>query len=381
LNCSVTVQHAGPEAIASGHSPSLQAPGSPRGFPTITGSPEESGRLLIQLNIHMKTRIRMLKSMRLLLFAGLLIIFLFTAGCTGQSGSKADKTTSGTTPAADRKLIVITTIYPLYDFAANAGKDRVELINLVPAGAEPHEWEPSPKDLAELSHADVFIYCGAGLESWTGKALEAINAKNLIVVDASQNIPLLSGSGGEPETAHDPSRTDPHVWVDPNNARQMVENITAGLIEADPAHQEDYRRNTAGYQSKLEALDQKYQRELAGAKLREFITSHDAFGYLASRYNLVQVPIRGLSPEAEPTPAKMAEVIREARTKNIKYIFFESLVSPKVSEVIAAEIGAATLVLNDAAGLTPEEMKSGRDYIAVMEENLENLKKALEVSQ
>ncbi|MCL6635282.1 MAG: metal ABC transporter substrate-binding protein [Peptococcaceae bacterium] len=326
---------------------------------------------------------------RPLLLAAVIVFCALTAGCTEPRGDKADKT-GPASPGAERKIKVYTTIYPLYDFAVNVGKDRVDIVNLVPAGAEPHEWEPSPKDLAGLSRADVFIFCGAGLENWVGRALSSVRAKNMTVVDAGRNIRLIHGGGHEPtpeeEAGGGPEAgrgavTDPHIWVDPVNAKQMVGNIAEGLAEADPAHADEYRKNAAAYQDRLDALHARYQSELAGVKFREFITSHDAFGYLAERYQLVQIPIRGLSPESEPTPARMAEVVRIAREKGIKYIFFESLVSPRVSEVIAGEAGASTLVLNDAAGLTPEEIKSGKDYIAVMEENLENLKKALGASK
>lgn len=310
---------------------------------------------------------------RHLIIFGLLIISLTFTGCAGNSTNQPDK--SGKT-GPDHKIIVLTTIYPLYDFTRNVGKDRVEVNNLTPPGAEPHEWEPSPKDLAGLQKADVFIYCGAGMESWTGKALNAAGTPGLTVVDASRDIELISGQ----ENTHN-AVTDPHIWVDPLNAIKMVDSITAGLSRADPANKEFYAANAEEYKKKLEDLDGEYKSGLAGAKLREFVTSHAAFDYLARRYGLVQVPVRGLSPEVEPTPARMAEVIRLVKEKNIHYIFFESLVSPKISQVIASESGAETLILNPAAGLTTDELQAGKDYLTIMRENLANLQKALEVNQ
>lgn len=310
---------------------------------------------------------------RLLIIFGLLIFSLTFTGCAGNSTIQPDK--SGQT-GPDHKIIVLTTIYPLYDFTRNVGKDRVEVNNLTPPGAEPHEWEPSPKDLAGLQKADVFIYCGAGMENWTGKALNAAGTPGLTVIDASRDIELISGQ----ENTHN-AVTDPHIWVDPLNAIKMVDNITSGLVRADPANREFYEINAAEYKKKIEALHEEYKNGLALVKQREFVTSHAAFGYLARRYGLVQAPVRGLSPEVEPTPARMAEVIRLVKEKNIRYIFFESLVSPKISQVIASESGAGTLVLDPVAGLTPDDLQAGKDYLSVMRENLANLQKALEVSQ
>lgn len=330
-----------------------------------------------------------------------LMLCLVLAGCS----QSVEKERPAAAETDSRKMKVFTTIYPLYDFVKNVGREKVEVSYLVPPGTEPHEWEPSPKDLAELQKADVFIYCGAGMEGWIDKALKAIAAPKLVVVDSSQNIQLISGN--DEEDSHDehgeqtaPDRdgkgkhnkeekpgqehshsagTDPHIWVDPLNAVTMVENITAGLVKADPSNKEFYEANGVEYRKKLEALNEEYKSGLANATRKEFVTSHAAFGYLAGRYGLVQVPIRGLSPEVEPTPTRMAEVVKMAREKEIRYIFFESLVSPKISQVIATEIGAETLVLNPVDGLSQEELKAGKDYLSVMRENLVNLQKALEV--
>ncbi|OPZ71555.1 MAG: High-affinity zinc uptake system binding-protein ZnuA precursor [Firmicutes bacterium ADurb.Bin456] len=160
---------------------------------------------------------------------------------------------------------------------------------------------------------------------------------------------------------------------------KMVENITAGLAKADPANKSFYEARAQEYLNKLEALDSAFRTGLAQASRREFITSHAAFGYLAKRYDLVQIPVRGLSPEVEPTPARMAEIIKLINKEKIRYIFFETLVSPKVSQIIANEAGVETLVLNPVGNLTVEELYSGKDYLSVMQENLSNLQIALEV--
>jgi zinc transport system substrate-binding protein len=313
----------------------------------------------------------------------LMMLCLCFSGCAGQ------KENPGSTLPDSRPLKVFCTIYPVYDFAKNVGKDKIDVYCLAPPGTEPHEWEPSPKDLAAIQKADLFVYCGAGMEGWIDKVLKVVTGPKLTVVDTSQGIPSLSGQeeeseteneekNGEPVHEHNTAR-DPHIWVDPVNAMKMVENITVGMVQADPANKDFYETNAREYLNELEALNNAYRDSIARAAHKEFITSHAAFGYLAKRYGLNQVPIRGLSPEAEPTPARMAEVIKLVNEKKIRYIFFETLVSPKVSQIIAEEAGAETLVLNPVGGLTPDELNSGKNYLSVMRENLLNLQKALEV--
>ncbi|NPV73775.1 MAG: zinc ABC transporter substrate-binding protein [Pelotomaculum sp.] len=317
-----------------------------------------------------------------------LILGLIQAGCV----SGYQKNIAATTDQGDRKLKIVTTIYPLYDFTRNIAGEKAEVLCLVAPGSEPHGWEPTPRDLAEIQKADVFIYCGAGMEEWIEKAINGIDKQRTVVVDASRNIQLITLTDEESDGAEFPDtdssagsvngkrhNIDPHIWLDPVNAMQMVENICAGLAKADPASKEFYDANALGYRKKLEELDGEYKKGLANAPLREFITSHAAFGYLAKRYGLIQIPVRGLSPEVEPTPARMAEVVKIAKEKNIHYIFFETLVSPKISQIIAGEAGAQTLVLNPVGGLTQDELNRGEDYLSIMRKNLANLQKGLEV--
>ena len=327
--------------------------------------------------------------------AALTALFLIVT-CLSFSGCAGQRETPVNNSPDLRPVKVYCTIYPLYDFARNIGKDKIDLSCLVPPGTEPHEWEPTPRDLASIQEANLFVYCGAGMESWIDKVLNVAAGPELVIVNASSGIQLLAGKGDENENSSDEhkdqtplnnsgnprkdhSTTDPHIWVAPVNAMKIVENIAAGLVQADPENKLFYETNAREYLDKLEALHNDYQNGLARTVHREFITSHAAFGYLARRYGLVQVPIRGLSPEVEPAPARMAEIIKLINEKRIRYIFFETLVSPKVAQIIAAETGAETLVLNPLGNLTAEEINAGKDYLTVMRENLVNLQKALEV--
>jgi len=308
----------------------------------------------------------------------LLVLVVFTAaGCSGrQTGEDSEK------------LKVYTTIYPLYDFTVNVGGDRVDVRNLTPPGAEPHEWEPAPRDLAALTAGDVLVYCGAGLEPWAGKFLKNTSGSKLVAVNASVGISLQEADGDNDEHGHEAggkeghgsARVDPHVWLDPLLAKQMVDNIKKGLSGVDPAGRDYYETNAARYKEELDRLDAEYRAALEKAPRKAFVTSHAAFGYLTRRYGLRQIPIRGISPEVEPTPSRIAEIVKLARQEDIRYVFFESMVNPKISEVIAAETGARVMVLNPLGSLTRDEIDAGKNYLAVMRENLNNLKAALGVN-
>lgn len=316
---------------------------------------------------------------------------LFTAALVlGGCGSAGGGAAGSGTDTGTGKLQVVTSIYPVYEFARAVGGDRIDLVNLVPAGTEPHDWEPSPGDIRRLNQADVFIYSGAGMEHWVEKTLASLDNKELITVEASQNVDLLAASqedhdhGTSEEHDHaadaaDPdAQWDPHVWLDPNAAVREVEAIRDAFIQADPDHQAEYEANAAAYTEELKALDADFQKGLAVCSRREFFTTHAAFGYLARAYNLEQHAIMGLTPEAEPAPQVLAEVVKQAQDLGIKYIFFESLTSDEVAKVVAQEVGAQTLVLNPFEGLTEAEIAAGETYTSVMRANLANLEKALE---
>ena len=176
---------------------------------------------------------------------------------------------------------------------------------------------------------------------------------------------------------HDHGQFDPHVWLDPVNAGKMAENIKDALVQADEGNREYYEANYREFTDKLKALDKRYREELINFNRREIVVSHAAFGYLTKRYGLEQIAVKGITSQEEPGAAKMAEITKLLREKQIKYVFFETLTSPKLSEVLAREVGADTAVLNPIGGLTQEEIRSGMDYISVMEENLAALKMAL----
>ena len=307
----------------------------------------------------------------------LLAVTLIATGC-GNKSSQADTATAGT-----NKVKIVATIYPVYEFARQVGGDKVDVSLLIPPGAEPHEWEPTAKDLIKIKSANLFLYNGAGFEP-INKLLTQEVLGGAIPVEVSQGIPLIKGPGHENDdhdNGHNHGRegeVDPHVWLDPEYAKMEVDTIVAALIKSDQANQEVYRQNANRYKAELTKLHEEYTAALSTVKRRDIVTTHAAFQYLAKRYNLNQIPVMGLAPDAEPTPDKLAAIVKFCREKQVTTIFFETLVSPRVAQTIAKETGAKLLVLNPADGLTDEDFKKGKNYLTIMRENLENLKTALQ---
>ena len=276
------------------------------------------------------------------------------------------------------KLLVVTTFYPLWEFTRTVAGPSVEVVSLVPPGVEPHDWEPSPRDLTRIHGAALFVYNGAGLESWVPRLLgEPSSSGRPLMVRATAGVLLLSGAAPTGPERGEPV-PDPHVWLDPVLAQSMVETIRAGLAQVDPAHAATYGENARVFTARLHALDDAFRAGLRSCTRHDIVTSHGAFAYLARRYGLTVVPVMGLDPEAEPTPSQLAAIVRFAREKKVKYIFFETLMSPKLAETLAREIGARTLVFNPIEGVTPAEQAAGKGYLELMEENLKNLRLALE---
>lgn len=290
------------------------------------------------------------------------------------------------------KLTVYASVYPLADFAQKIGGDQVEVINMVPAGVDPHDFEPTAKELARLSESDIFLYNGAGFEGWVDKAKGIVNQEQTEVVDLSQHVDLIAvdehdehghddeehADEADHDDGHDHGDTDPHVWLDPNRAKQQAEAIRDVLIKKDPDHQSTYEENYKALESRFDELDAKFEEVVKSGKKDTIVVSHDAFSYLADRYGFKQVAISGLSPSAEPSAKKMKEIVDTAKEQKVDYIFFETLVSGKVAEAVKNEVGAEALVLNPLEGLTKKQEQDGEDYFSLMEANADNLAKALE---
>lgn len=265
-------------------------------------------------------------------------------------------------PGTKADVRAVATFYPLAEFARQVGGARVEVRTLVPPGAEPHDFEPTPQDIVAASQADVFLMNG-NVDAWVERILPDLRRDGVSVLRVQDAMPEIGN--------------DPHVWVDPVLAGKIVGMIRDTFKAADPADAADFDANASAYLAKLAALDADYRSGLSQCASHQVVTSHDALGYLAREYGLDIVPIAGLSPDDEPSPARMAAIAKLAKEAKAKYIFTEELVSPKLAQAIADEVGAGTLVFNPSEGLTPEELAAGKDYIAISRENLANLRLAL----
>jgi len=241
------------------------------------------------------------------------------------------------------QINVVTTIAPLKEFIESVGGDKVRITVLVPPGAEPHTFEPTPSQMKEVANADLYVMNGAGLEFWMDRLLQ-VN-KKMVVVDSSQGVPLLFEDEGE---------ADPHIWLSLRNAALQVENICQGLIQVDSANKDYYLHNKEKYLQKINALDHRLNETLAAKEKKTFIVHHPAWTYFAWDYGLMQVPL--MMNEKEPGPKYLAEVIDLARRDNITTIFVEPEYNPKAAEIISKEMNASVVYLDPLAGDYLENM-------------------------
>lgn len=270
------------------------------------------------------------------------------------------------------KIQVSTSFYPLYFFAQNIGADKANVINITPAGAESHNYEPTAQDIITIENSKLLILNGEGLEIWANNIQQNINDKKTLIMRAGERLATqkLLENGN--------NIIDPHVWLSPTLAQQMVDKIVDGFIKIDPSNSFYYEQNADTLKSKLKDLDSQYKQGLGNCSKHNIITSHAAFGYLATNYNFNQVPIAGLFTDTEPSPKQLINITNFAKKNNVKYIFFENLVSPKLSQTLAQEINATILPLNPIEGLTKDELNQGKNYISEMQNNLVNLQIALQ---
>lgn len=274
----------------------------------------------------------------------------------------------------EKKVQVVASFYPLADFTKNIGGDYVEIKNITPAGSEPHDYEPTPQDIVAVYNAKLFIYNGNRIDAWADKIVDDLKKQGVTVIKMSEYVESLKIM----ETDSELGEYDPHFWLDSILVQTEVDAIADALIAVDGEHKDEYLKNKEKFKNELSLLDQEFRSGLARCKLHEIITSHNAFSYLARRYSLSTLYILGLSPDEEPSSGRIAQIADIAREKNITHIFFETLLSPKLANTIATEIGAKALVLNPIEGLTDQEIGEGKDYISVMRDNLTNLKIALQ---
>lgn len=339
--------------------------------------------------------------------AAIAVLTPVLAGCLGDPESAG----------GDARPRIAATFYPLGFLAERIGGDAVTVDVLVPPGVEPHDWEPSTRDVTRISGASLLVHQGAGFEPWLDGLLANLGNDAPPTVDATVGVELLKGNhdhahedeheedadhANESHEAHDAhaneseddhdahaneseedahedeeSTYDPHTWLDPLRFAQQARVVEAALALALPEHAAAFEARADALVADLEALDADYSAALAECEERVIIANHDAYSYLATRYDFDVVAISGLAPEAEPDPQTVARVVDEARAHNVTIVFFEELVSPSVAQIIASEVGAETRVLSPIEGLTPDAAAQGEDYFTLQRANLANLAEAM----
>jgi zinc transport system substrate-binding protein len=280
-----------------------------------------------------------------------ILILMFSTSTTLAGCGDGEAGAGGVAGAGVKQ--VVAALYPLAFAAAEIGGASVDVENLTPPGAEPHDLEVSPRDVADVRDADLLLLLGRGFQPQLEDA----------VGDGDGVVLLLDTPGLEVL-----SNNDPHVWLDPVRYAKVVDRIGQALGKQSAAN--DLKR-------RLMNLDSEFRAGLADCERNEIVTSHEAFAYLAERYGLEQVAITGLSPEAEPEPGKLQDVVNLVRARGVTTIYFETLVSPRIAETVARETGAKTAVLNPIEGLTEEQAANGEDYFSLMRMNLAALRAGL----
>lgn len=297
---------------------------------------------------------------RNLIFSLLLLLASLITGC-GQTEPQ---------PAADGRLQVVVSFNAMQEFVQAVGRDRVHITTLIPDGTEPHDFQPTPKNIKVLHTADLFIYNGAGMEPWVETAAKAASNKKLICVDTSQGVQLISLTDANTIAEH--GSYDPHIWLSLANAQIQVRNIAAALSKADSANAAFYQENAAAYNQQLQAVLQQYQEKFAQAKHKDFVTGHAAFAYLCRDFKLTQTSVEDVFASGEPSARSLSRLADYCKAKQVSTIFVEEAVSPKTSQTLAKEVGAKTQPVQ-----TIESSDEGKTYLQRMQENLEAIYQSL----
>lgn len=310
----------------------------------------------------------------------ILVVAIMLAGCPASEKPAAKSV----------RPLVMTTLFPLYDFARIVAGERMEVKLLLPPGVEPHHFEPRPEDVASIQRATLFVYTGPFMEPWAERILAGVDRSKVGVIQAAEG--LESGSRVKGQGARDKEHDhghghghdhgeqgiDPHVWLDFSNAGIMVQRIAAAFAQSDPEGAQIYRQRSAELVGKLAELDRRYKDGLSSCVSRTVIHGgHNAFSYLGRRYNLTYRAAAGVSAEVEPTPRRIAELVKLVRSTGSKAVFSEELVSPRIAQTISRETGAQVLKLHGAHNVAKEELASGVSFIQLMDDNLKNLRTGL----
>jgi len=285
----------------------------------------------------------------------LLLAFAFTlSSCNNNLSNKT----------SDKRIKVVVSFNAMKELTYAVGKDKVDIQTIIPNGQEPHEYEPKVKDLVNLTDAKIFVYNGMDLEKWSSNAITSVNNKNLIAVNASNGFNPIKTSGGA---------YDPHVWLSLKGAEYESNKIMDALIKADPKDKAYFQKNYSDFKTKLDSLYNDYKAKYVNSPKKSFVTGHAAFNYLCRDFDIKQNSVEDVFADGEPSSQKLQELITYCKTNKVTTIFVEDMVSPKLTNTLAAEVGAKVIKI-----YTIESKEDNLDYLQSMKKNLENIYMSLQ---
>lgn len=307
------------------------------------------------------------------------IVTVVLAGCTIASNS--GNTVLESKRNNPDKKVVVTSFYPIAHFTEKIAGDTVQVIN-ISEGKEPHAFDLSPSQIAEIENADLFLYNGYTLDTWAEKIAEELDIPSSNI--ASSILGEVKAHEDE-EDDHEEKEDehghmheeDPHLWLNPQLAIEYIEQIELELSKIDGKNSEIFSANAKAYTEELISLDGYIKDKLSVCKSRDVIVQHDAFSYFSERYSLNILSISGISPSQEPTAAALADLTATIKERNIRYIFFEETINPQLAKTLADETGAQVESISTLETLTSQQISSGDDYISLMRKNAEKFSKAL----
>lgn len=291
----------------------------------------------------------------------------------------------------EEKIKIIASLYPQYDFVKEIAKDKVDVRLILKPGVESHSFEPTPQDIVDIKKANIFIYTGKHMEPWVEKLITKGDKTEALVVDVSKGIEIIETDDDDDHDhdhkhEHDKDKKDehdhkhdPHIWLDLNNAKLMVETIKDALVKIDAKNKDFYQKNAKEYIAKLDKLDKEYKEAVKTFKSKKIVSGgHFAFAYLVKRYDLEYItPYKGFSPNAEPSAKNLAKLVKFIKDNKVKAIYYEELLDPKIAKMLSKETGAKMLLLHAAHNVSKEELDKGVSYLSIMSQNLKNLKEGL----
>lgn len=301
-----------------------------------------------------------MKKLTLLFCVLILLLSFLLAGCRQRQEFAADES----------RVKVVVSFNAIKEFVQAVGKDKVAIITLIPDGTEPHDFQPTTRDMQALHTADLFIYNGAGMENWVDTATKAASNKNLQVIEASTGVDLIALD--DPAEIKEHGAYDPHTWLSLANAQIQVQNIADALSAADKKNSGFYQQNAAAYKQKLQKLLAKYQAKMHKLPAKNFVTGHAAFAYLCRDLGLEQSSVEDVFASGEPSAKSLSELANFCKANSVKTIFVEEAVSPKTSQTLAKEVGAKTQPIH-----TLESSEGTLTYLDRMEENLDAIYQGL----